>query len=235
MKKLVRICSSVLIACSLCFTLLSPASLAESTSMGAIKVANFLNVRSEPNTTSSVVGKLVNNDVVKILAKTGDWYEISLGNQNAYVSADYVVIISQEEANELVEAAEVRAANTATGDKIVSTAEQYIGTPYVYGGRSERGFDCSGFTGYVYEKNGISIPRTSTEQSTVGARVDKGNLQAGDLVFFGCGSSNVNHVGIYVGDGQFIHSPSPGKTVRIEALNSAYYAKTYICATRVAN
>jgi Cell wall-associated hydrolases (invasion-associated proteins) len=220
----------------MCLALLSPASLAaESTSMGAIEVTNYLNVRSAPNTSATVVGKLVNNDIVEIEGKTGDWYEISLGSQDAYVAAEYVRIVSQEEASKLIQAANAKAADTAVGEKIVATAKQYIGTPYVYGGRSASGFDCSGFTGYVYEKNGISIPRTSASQSGVGTKVDKGALQAGDLVFFGCGGSGVNHVGIYVGDGQFIHSPSPGKTVRLESLSSSYYSQTYICARRVAN
>ena len=236
MKKLAKICSSFLIICSLCLAILAPAAFADgNTSMGAVKVTNYLNVRSAPSTDASIVGKLVNDDVVEIIGKQGNWYEISLSGQDAYVSCDYVAIVSQEEASALIVAASQRAANTAMGDKIVSTAKKYIGTPYVYGGRSPSGFDCSGFTSYVYQENGVSIPRTSGEQSQYGSPVNKESLKAGDVVCFGCGSHSVNHVGIYIGDGQFIHSPSPGKSVTIEALNSAYYSKTYICARRMAN
>ena len=92
----------------------------------------------------------------------------------------------------------------------------------VYGGRSPKGFDCSGLTSYVFEKNGITLPRTATPQYAMGTKVAKSDLQVGDLVFFG--GKRIEHVGIYVGDGNFIHSPSPGKSVRIETLMSGYYS-----------
>lgn len=234
MKRLGKFCSSVVVAIMICFSLFSHASLAaENTSMGAIKVSNYLNVRSQPSTDSAVIGQLVNNDVVEITGKTGNWYIININGQTAYIAVDYVTIVSNEEASKLIEDAKKRAASVSAGQKIVSTAKQYIGTPYVYGGKSPSGFDCSGFTSYVYEKNGVAIPRTSSAQSSAGTKISKGELKEGDLVFFGCGSSSVNHVGIYVGSGQFIHSPSTGKTVTVESLNSGYYSKTYISASRI--
>ncbi len=234
MKKLAKICSAAMAAAMIVCSTFSTASLAaENTSMGAIKVSNYLNVRSQPSTDGAVIGQLVNNDVVEITGKTGNWYIINISGQTAYISADYVTVVSSEEASKLIKEAQKKASSTTAGQKIVSTAKQYIGTPYVYGGSSPSGFDCSGFTSYVYSKHGVSIPRTSSAQSASGTKVAKSSLKEGDLVFFGCGSSNVNHVGIYVGGGQFIHSPSADKTVRIESLNSGYYAKTYISASRV--
>lgn len=97
---------------------------------------------------------------------------------------------------------------------VVSTAFNYLGTPYVWGGTSPSGFDCSGFTQYVFRKRGIYLPRTSYEQASVGEKVSRGNLKAGDLVCF------PGHVGIYIGGDQFIHAPHPGSHVKIDTLSS---------------
>ncbi|MBF7097684.1 C40 family peptidase [Alkalibacter mobilis] len=117
--------------------------------------------------------------------------------------------------------------NSSLGNAIVSEAKKYIGTPYRYGGSTPAGFDCSGFTSYVYRQVGISIPRTSYSQRYVGGYVAKNNLKPGDLVAFS------GHVGIYVGGGNFIHSPSPGKRVEITSLNSAYWRSKYISGRRL--
>lgn len=115
--------------------------------------------------------------------------------------------------------------------EITKAAHQYIGVPYIWGGTSEAGFDCSGLTRAVYRLNGISIPRVSRDQFKSGKAVKKRNLKPGDLVFFATsGGRRVSHVGVYIGGGQFIHAPSKGKTVRKADLNSSYWIKRYMGA-----
>ena len=100
------------------------------------------------------------------------------------------------------------------GEQIVATALKYLGVPYVWGGTTPSGFDCSGFVQYVYAENGISIPRVTYSQQAYATPVSLSDLQPGDLVFWG---SSAYHVGIYIGDGQYIHSPAPGQCVRIQS------------------
>jgi peptidoglycan DL-endopeptidase CwlO len=110
----------------------------------------------------------------------------------------------------------------------VGTAMQYLGTPYVYGGASPSGFDCSGFTMYVFAQIGVSLPHNAAAQYGMGTPVDRSQLQAGDLVFF----NGLGHVGIYTGGGSFIHSPHTGDVVKISSM-SGWYASTYVGARRL--
>ena len=110
---------------------------------------------------------------------------------------------------------------------------QQIGKPYKYGSAGPNSFDCSGLTSYLYKQMGITIPRTSSAQNTAGVHVKKEDLQYGDLVIFSRNRVTINHVGIYVGNGNFVHSPETGKHVRIETLMSGYYARSYYAGRRV--
>ena len=113
---------------------------------------------------------------------------------------------------------------------VVGIAMQYLGTPYVWGGASPGGFDCSGFAMYVYAQVGISLPHNAAMQySSVGVPVSRDDLQAGDLVFF----DGLGHMGIYIGGGQFIHAPHTGDVVKISSLNDSWYAATYVGARRI--
>ena len=125
---------------------------------------------------------------------------------------------------------------SASGSSIVAEAKKYLGTPYVYGGASPSGFDCSGFVYYVLKQNGFSPYRTPADQYNQGTYVAKENLQPGDVVFFaGTGSSNaISHVGIYVGGGQMIHSPNSRSTVSYADITSGYWANHYYGARRMA-
>jgi peptidoglycan DL-endopeptidase CwlO len=111
---------------------------------------------------------------------------------------------------------------------VVGIAMQYLGTPYVYGGASPSGFDCSGFIMYVYAKIGVSLPHNAAAQYGYGTPVSRDQLQAGDLVFF----NGLGHAGIYVGGGSFIHSPHTGDVVKISSL-SGWYSSTWVGARRL--
>lgn len=116
--------------------------------------------------------------------------------------------------------------NGELGSSIVATARHYLGTPYRSGGSSPAGFDCSGFTSYVYKQYGVNLPRTTSGQLAYGGRISKSELKPGDLVFF------TRHVGIYIGNGNMIHSPVPGKRVEITSIYNAYFKSRYKGATR---
>lgn len=123
-----------------------------------------------------------------------------------------------------------------TGQQILSKAQQYLGTPYVSGGASPSGFDCSGFVYYVLKTFGYSPYRTPADQYKQGTSVSKANLQVGDIVFFAnTYKSGISHVGIYAGNGQFIHSPNSRSTVSYSDLTSGYWANHYYGARRMTN
>ena len=119
--------------------------------------------------------------------------------------------------------------NAHLRDKILRTADSFIGVPYRWGGESvEEGFDCSGFTMTVYRLNGLDLPRSSRSQWNAGMSVSRGRLQKGNLVFFHTsGSGKISHVGIYAGSGQFIHAPGKGKKVRRSSLKNRYFKTRY--------
>lgn len=121
---------------------------------------------------------------------------------------------------------------SASGSSIINTAMNYLGVPYVWGGSTPSGFDCSGFVQYVFKKNGVSLPRTAASQSGVGTSVSRSNLQPGDLVFFSNGGG-ISHVGIYIGNGNMVHAPHTGDVVKVTSINSSYYISHYAGAKRV--
>ena len=132
-------------------------------------------------------------------------------------------------------AGNTEAASSVNSSELVATAKNLIGIKYRGGGTSKAGFDCSGFVSYVYKDLGISLPRTSSGMYSSGSKVNKSNLTSGDLVFFDTSGRGVSHVGIYIGDGKFIHSAS-SKGVSIAKINDPYYwGKRYVGAKRIAD
>ena len=119
-----------------------------------------------------------------------------------------------------------------SNNKLVELAESKLGCKYVWGATGENTFDCSGLTYWCHKQLGINIPRTSLAQSKSGKAVNKSDLQVGDLVFFKTTSAPVGHVGMYVGNGQFIHAPNKSKPVKYDSLSSSYYSSRYVCARR---
>jgi cell wall-associated NlpC family hydrolase/LysM repeat protein len=120
-----------------------------------------------------------------------------------------------------------------TDADVVRTAYAYRGVPYHYGGTSRNGFDCSGFTSYIYRKKGVDLPHSAADQFNHGRRVSSGELKAGDLVFFHTTRRGISHVGIYAGEGKFVHASSGGGRVRVDSLNRGYYKKRLVGARRM--
>lgn len=186
-----------------------------------------VNVRSFPSTDGDVLTIVDENDVVEVNGFVDGWYDVTCDGTDGYVRSDFLVLSSS-------------ASGTSSSD-VVNFARQFLGTRYSYGGASPSGFDCSGFTMYVYKQFGYSLPHTATGQwqSGYGTRIYSiGELQPGDLVFF-CDPSRSNgkacsHAGIYVGNGQHIHSSSSrSKGVIISDLTSGYYNTYFVGGIRL--
>ena len=199
--------ASLLLTFVICFTSIS--AFAADGKYGMV-TASALNVRSAPNTSSQILGRLPYGTNLDLGEKIDSWYKISYNNQVAYVCADYIQLREKGSTEQF----------TTKRAQIIATAKQFIGLPYIYGGSTPKGFDCSGFVMYVFAQHGISLPRTSYAQATVGTYVSRQDLQPGDIVCFG--TSSIGHVGIYVGDGKYIHSPRTGRSICIEDLDNKY-------------
>jgi cell wall-associated NlpC family hydrolase len=135
----------------------------------------------------------------------------------------------------LPERSGAQAVDTATADpvrsRIVFTALQMVGVPYRYGGEAPDGFDCSGLVQYAYRHAGLSVPRTSREQLKASRPVALDEAHPGDLLFFR--SRDYSHVGIYVGEGRFVHAPATNRTVSIGSLAESYYRSHFVRAGRL--
>ena len=191
--------------------------------------ASSLNVRKGASTSYSVIGTLSKGAKVEVISTSNGWSKIKYNGSVGYVSSKYL-------SNSIVED-NTTASPSATVDKVISLAKSLLGKPYVWAAEGPNSFDCSGYTYYVFKKAANTvIPRTSAAQSKYGTYVSKSNIKIGDLVFFdtsGVNDGNVSHVGIYIGNNEFIHcSSSKGKVV-ISQLNSSYYSKAYVNARRV--
>ena len=127
---------------------------------------------------------------------------------------------------------EISRGSNVIARRIITGAMQYMGVPYVFGGTTPYGFDCSGYVQYVFAQAGISLPRTADVQYEVGTPISTAELIPGDLVFFQTYTYGASHVGIYVGDGNFIHASS-SYGVTISSLSSAYYSSHYIGSRRI--
>lgn len=123
---------------------------------------------------------------------------------------------------------------TVDPDSVTATALSLRGTPYVWGGATPKGFDCSGFTSYVFARHGVSLPRTAEDQYRIGEAVAARDLEPGDLVFFSTIAPGPSHVGLAIGDGRFVHAPSERGAVRVEALSARYWQRRYLGARRIA-
>jgi cell wall-associated NlpC family hydrolase len=118
------------------------------------------------------------------------------------------------------------------GAAALLAARSRIGTPYRYGGSGPEAFDCSGLVAYAYQQAGVAVPRTAAQQYALARPVPREELRPGDLVFFRLSGRSVSHVGIYAGDGQFVHAPQTGGLVRTASLDEEWYRERYAGAGR---
>jgi murein DD-endopeptidase len=124
--------------------------------------------------------------------------------------------------------------SSCEGSGVINTARSQLGKPYLAGGASpEAGFDCSGFTCWVFSQYGVTLPRRSFDQFNSGIRIPKDQIQAGDLLFFEISQKGASHVGVYTGCGTFVHCPHSGAAVREDRFGDAYWQKRYLGACRV--
>lgn len=196
-----------------------------------VKCSSTVNFRSAASTSSTILGELKNGTAVTVISTSNGWSKVSYAGKAGYISADYLVTASSGTA--------ISPSNTAASvsisakrQSVLNYAAQFLGVPYVYGGSTPSGFDCSGFTSYVFKNTVGSIPRVAQAQYDATSRVSRDDLLPGDLVFFGSSTSSISHVGIYVGSNQFIHAPSTGDVVKYSSLTGSY-ATRYQGAGRV--
>ena len=188
-----------------------------------------LNVRDSWLSTSTKVGTLTRNQSVTVTGSCSNGrYRIKFEGHTAYVSGKYL----SDEAGASSSSGSI-SSGSGTATDIANFAMSFVGYSYVWGGMSpSTGFDCSGLMYYVLTQYGYSMKRVANDQMTQGTAVSRDNLQVGDLVFFGYGSY-ANHVGMYIGNGNFVHASTPSTGVRVNSLNETYYNTRYIGARRI--
>ena len=187
-----------------------------------------INVRTGPGTDQERVTSVSTGKQISILAEENGWFKVSFDNTTGYIFGDYVY-----EGDSLPESL----AASSVGAQVAAMAPKYLGTPYVYGGSTPSGFDCSGFTMYLYKQFGYSLAHsTGTQYATGGRKVSKSELQPGDLVYFSSPSSGgaISHAAVYVGNGEIIHARYSVGQVYRNSLSESYYTKYYVGAIRVA-
>lgn len=228
-------------------------SVARITTSRARIAADDVNIRRTPSLEGAVITRVDRGTIARVLDREGSWYKLRFPRGTvAWVRGDLLEpvstaqvassnrrnptsVASRPSASTRTRDRRVAMAAGATGNSIVDRAYQYLGVRYRWAGNTSRsGFDCSGFVSHVMRTHGVSLPRTSAEQSRVGVPVDKGSLRSGDLVFFRTSrGTRINHVGIYVGNGRFIHASSGQRRVTVSSLNEGYYARRFVAARRV--
>lgn len=178
-----------------------------------------LNIRTGPSTDYDRVGQLSVGRTAKVLGVLDGWYQIETG----YICGDYVREVDAEEVQ-----------NASKGQEIADYALQFLGYRYVYGGSSPSGFDCSGFTSYIYKQFGYSLYRSASDQLKNGVAVSREELQPGDLVLFRKNTSRpASHVGLYIGNNQFIHASTSKVGVIISRMSDSYYTTGFVGGRRI--
>ncbi|EMT53479.1 MULTISPECIES: C40 family peptidase [Brevibacillus] len=182
---------------------------------------DIVNVRKSPTLDSEVIGKLPMGAVVDVLDPGAEWTKISFGQDESFVATDYLDEVSSSSESSSKEESKKRKKSSFSTKELYRAFEPLLNTPYVLGGTTTSGFDCSGFTSYVFKELGITLPRTSEEQFQGGQAVSLDDALPGDLVFYDTmGRGRVSHVAIYLGDDLIVHAN--GDDVRYEKLSNMH-------------
>lgn len=180
-------------------------------------------------TSSKVLATCAQGTPLGLVGEQGNWYGVLMIDMSVgWVRKTSVRLLDYD----LIATKKLGAPGNGSGSQIVQSAMKYLGVPYVWGGSSWNGLDCSGFVQTVYSQNGVSLPRVSRDQANVGYPVGWDDLQPGDRLYFACKSSTVDHAGIYMGSGYFIHSSSSRGGVAVDSLTSGFFARTLVTARR---
>lgn len=196
-----------------------------------------LRVRQGPGTTYPILCTVNDGNLFAITGKVDGWYQIACNGRTGYVSAEFILektvddlINGGGDTNDGLTDSEY---DGTKAQEIVNYALQFKGYPYVYGAAGPNSFDCSGFTSYVFNHFGYRLNRSSRDQLRNGVPVDKSQLQPADLLLFSRDGNTVSHVGLYIGNGKFIHASTSTTGVIISDLNSTYYTNHYYAARRI--
>ena len=230
--------------------------------LGYGKITGYgVNLRSGPSTDHKVVTTGTKGNTAYILGLENGWYRVIFGSNICYIRSDFLALTqypyensaspnsplfyrggkstgTEPSAEALYGSGSNNGNDSATvkisGQQVVDFAKKFLGTPYKWAGTTPAGFDCSGFVYYVFNSLGYKMPRMIEDMNKQGTYVSKANLKPGDIVIFqNTYASGLSHVGIYVGDGKFIHSPNSRSVVSYADLNSTYYTNHYYGARRI--
>ncbi len=188
---------------------------------------NNVRFRSGPSMSSAIIGEFFYGNSVTVTGSTGDWTAVTYNGKSGYVYSQYVKTGSFQ-ASTPTQSGDAVSSGSVTGQQIVDYALQFVGYRYVWGGTSpETGFDCSGFTQYVYKHFGYQLNRVACDQAKNGVHVEKDALQPGDVLCFYSSADYIGHVGIYIGNNRFVHASTSTTGVIISELNGYYWTRGY--------
>lgn len=189
-----------------------------------VQLTEAVRLRSAADNDTATSLTIDSGKVARLNDYQDGWYQVTFGQSTGYIPAEYAQPVHYADY-------EGTSATNTVREELIAYAYTYLGTPYVYGGSSYSGTDCSGFTMAVFAKFGYSLSHGASDQYYAAASVSSEERQAGDLVFFDT-FGGISHVGIYLGGGQFIHASSSGG-VKVNSLSESYYAACYLGAGRI--
>lgn len=199
--------------------------------------ANGVNFRTSASTTSKKIDTLSKGTSVVILDTSSGWHKVKVGSKVGYVVTKFITSTntSAKKTSRSTTLETIDVSDDSAIGKVLAYANEFVGVRYVYGGKSPKGFDCSGYVGYVYKHFGIKLNSSSAGMYSNGTKVSKSQLKAGDLLFFDASSrgkaGSIDHVGIYLGNNKFIHASTSNRKVIVQSLTE--YQGTYVGAKRV--